>query len=209
MRIVLEIFVFAFICALLKDRHSEVHAFNPTIKINIRRQVTTVNVFIASSILSGSTTTTTQLYATNNKDSKRRRRKSPPGTPTKDPIKISQEKIEILDSNVGQLTNDDDYEDDDEANNEKKFKDDLLMLNEIASFEFQKDKEMTMGLKDLDTSSSSRDSSTSLPLPDITQVRRLKQEQNELLKLQQEKELTKIKINRKDKVAMKKVNINS
>jgi hypothetical protein len=216
--IFLETFVLGvFLVTNLNDECcSIVQAFNPTMqKINIYHLRTEVAHELLSSS-SSSSSFTTQLYATN-KSNKRRRRKSPPAVPGKDPIKISQEKIEIVDgNNIMQVADDDDDDDDGDYTDEqvKMNNKDLLMLNEIARFEFQKDKEMTMGIPDdtklsLSSSSSVADSSSSIqaaiPLPDITEARRLKQEQNELQRLEQEQVETKIRIKRTDKEAFRKV----
>lgn len=165
--------------------------------------------YVSSSMITRTTISTTQLGATDNMEGKRkRRRKSPPGAPTKDPIKVSQEKIDGLkDDTIKQGIENDNDDDDVELKTRK----DLSMLNEIARFEFQKDKELSMAIQDdytsetTSTSGSSDDKPLSIPLPDITEVRKRKQMEEEMKQLEKEAEETKVRIKRTDKVAMRKV----
>jgi hypothetical protein len=157
----------------------------------------------------------TVLEATG-KGSKRRRRKSPPGTPTEDPIKVSQEKIEIIggdtDKKLQNLSVDDD--DDDDTTELATRKDDIAVLNEIAKFEFQTDKEISMSIKETpipesfdSITNTNTAMDTSIPLPDITEARKKKRLELEQKLMEEIKEETKVKIKRSDKEAFKKVRL--
>jgi len=92
------------------------------------------------------TTTTTALEAAagegRKKGKRKRRRKKTPAVPAKDPIKVSQEE---------QLEIDDNETDE----SEMLTKQDMALIGELAKFEFQTDKEMTMGVLDDDSKAAS------------------------------------------------------
>lgn len=135
-------------------------------------------------------------------EKKKRRRKKPPAAPAQDPVKVSQEAVE----GGGDEGFDDDFDDDEVALTKK----DLATISEVARFEFQTDKEISMGLlQDMEvTSSSSQSSSISgnaIPLPDIKEARKKKQMEEEIARMEQEKEEQKVRIKRTDKEAFRRV----
>lgn len=144
----------------------------------------------------------TPLSATGKKGSskRRRRRKKPPAAPAQDPVKVSQPTI------VEGL------EQEDEEGLTKADDDDLAVISDVAKFEFQTDKELTMGVvqdkeivEETSTSSAVEPSSNAIPLPDIKEARKKKQMEQELARLEKEQEEQRVKIKRSDKEAFTKV----
>lgn len=140
--------------------------------------------------------------ASGNGERKKRRRKKPLAVPAQDPVKVSHEIIE----------GDDDDDDDDESDVDRSTKQDLAAISEIARFEFQTDKESAMGLITIadaaetrKTPSSSSISGNAIPLPDIKEARKKKQLEEEVARMEQEKEEQKVRIKRSDKEAFRKV----
>lgn len=147
------------------------------------------------------TTTTTTLEAAagegRKKGKRKRRRKKPPAVPAKDPVKVSREELLEIDDN-------------DRDESEMMTKEDMALIGEVAKFEFQTDKEMAMGVIDDDPKAASNSggggsSSNAIPLPDIKEARKKKQMEEELARMEQEKEEQKVRIKRSDKEAFAKV----
>jgi hypothetical protein len=145
-------------------------------------------------------------------EKRKRRRKKPPAAPAQDPVKVSQEIVEGIPDNS--------FDDDDE---EALIKQDLAAISEIARFEFQTDKEITMGvvpdiinnMATTSSSSTSRSESSSsisgnaILLPDIKEARKKKQMEEEMARVEQEKEEQKVRIKRSDKEAFRRVSYNT
>jgi hypothetical protein len=150
----------------------------------------------------------TLLLATGGSSKKKRRRKTPPEeittTPptttspsTSDPIKVKEDsnyasnKVSTTASaTVSTRTSND-------------INDDIRLLKEISKFEF---KDITMGIQDTTTSTIETDNDTSIPLPDISDVRRRKKAEEDLQRMEIEKDEKKVRIKRSDKEAFRKVN---
>jgi hypothetical protein len=141
-------------------------------------------------------TISTFLAAATDGEKKKRRRKKPPAVPIQDPVKVSLEVVEgLIEDETQPLT---------EA--------DLSTISDIARFEFQNDKAMSMSIltEDLDIASTDDSApvvSGAIPLPDIREARKRKQLEEELAREAQEKEEQKVKIKRTDKEAFRRVSI--
>lgn len=194
--------LFFFMLGLGLNLRSDVaESFSPLSNNNFGRQQsikeTSFNQLISKTFVQSQTS----LQATNDK---RRRRKTPPTVPPKDPVKTSQENIEGLSKKSINFIQDD-VDDDDDNNDEQSKKIDLQLMNEIAKFEFQKDKEITMGIKDAEITSTDSDQPLAIPLPDISEVKKRKQIEEELKRYEEEKEDQKVRIKRTDKEAFRRV----
>lgn len=188
----------------------------------------------------------TTLAATGGKR-KKRRRKKPVAAPAPDPIKLSQETIEGLTDEVDVSPPIDDatkFElkpdnavtplpkfEKKETGDEQSTEDDLLLMKDVANFEFKSD-DITKGKmleslrllchstgphreqhfvisgiqdkKQVETPMKSEDSSA-IPLPDIKEALRKKEMEKELARMEEEKEKSKPKIKRSDKDAFTRV----
>jgi len=155
------------------------------------------------------TTQTTILAATtgdNKKTKRKRRRKKPPAVPDQDPVKVSQQETV---EGVGRSSSSSESDDEEPEMLTPK---DIAVIGDVAKFEFQTDKEMAMGFvadaadtaaDDKSVTGNSR--SETIPLPDIKEARKRKQMEEELARMEQEKEAQKVKIKRSDKEAFAKV----
>ena len=156
------------------------------------------------------TTTTTALAASSESNErsskKKRRRKKPAAVPLMDPVIVSSPEPGEVDAVDALLM------DEEDAENTGLTKKEMALIDEIAKFEFQTDKELSMrgALLDDDSISAAATSSTSIsgnavPLPDIKEARKKKQMEEELARMEEEKEETRVKIKRSDKAAFARV----
>ena len=115
-----------------------------------------------------------------------------------------------------------DDDDDDDNSIKRMTKEDMTLMGEIARFEFQTDRELSMGAvqllanaddKTVNAAATAADPTTSngegvsnvIPLPDIKEARKKKQMEEELNRMEQEKEEQKVRIKRSDKKAFARV----
>lgn len=147
----------------------------------------------------------------NNKNKRKRRRKKQPAidvTTTTDPQVGSssssspsvQEKSTVIRDDIG------DIDDDDEPLTPQ----DIATIADVARFEFQKDKEFSMGVANKVAATTtnpapSTQPANAIPLPDIKEARKRKQMEEELAKVEQEQKENKVRIKRSDKEAFRKV----
>jgi hypothetical protein len=130
------------------------------------------------------------LHATSGDNRKRkRRRKTVPGAVSPDPIKDAQEKIEGVDS---------------EANDgDGLTKDDLLNVARVANFEFNPISEIAVGIEDEKVAQKTPENV--IRLPDIKEAKKKKQTEEELARMAEEEEKSKVKIKRSDKEAFRRL----
>ena len=160
-----------------------------------------------------STTTTVLAASAGNNErtgKKKRRRKQPPAVPLMDPVKVSSPE-------PGEVAAMDDLlMDEEEPENTVLTKSDVALIDEIAKFEFQTDKDFSMRAAvllddDSQTAANSAASitdgraSNAISLPDIKEARKKKQMEEELARMEQEKEEQKVRIKRSDKAAFARV----
>lgn len=137
------------------------------------------------------TTRRLSVLAATGDPKRKRRRKTLPSTPTQDPVKLLVE-------------NDDDDDDDDNNNIAEKWP---AEKNDMATFGSKKDKEISMGLTKLenDEDDTSGRSSDAISLPDIKEARKRKQLEEEMARMEQDREEQRVRIKRTDKKAMARV----
>jgi hypothetical protein len=172
---------------------------------------------------------------------KRRRRKRPAGVPAQDPVRVAadvEEEEEEIRSALDVTVDDDvafEFQTDKELTmgvkaemkestvkksvqetsplgtaQEKKeiSEDDLSILRDVAQFEFNADDAIPMGVQDEPKKSAPSPTAASdgaIPLPDIKEVRKRKQLEEAMARMEEEKEEKKVKIKRSDKEAFVKV----
>jgi hypothetical protein len=146
----------------------------------------------------------------NNKNKRKRRRKKQPAidvTTTTDPQVGSssssspsvQEKSTVIRDDIGDIDDDEPLTPQDKAT-----------IADVARFEFQKDKEFSMGVANKVAATTtnpapSTQPANAIPLPDIKEARKRKQMEEELAKVEQEQKENKVRIKRSDKEAFRKV----
>lgn len=132
-----------------------------------------------------------------------------PAVPLMDPVKVSSPEPGKVDAIDGLLM------DEEEAENTVLSKSDVALIDEIAKFEFQTDKDFSLraALLDDDSKAAANNAasfadgraSNAISLPDIKEARKKKQMEEELARMEQEKEETKVRIKRSDKAAFARV----
>jgi hypothetical protein len=162
----------------------------------------------------------------NNTNKRKRRRKKQPSTiqVTSTTTAPQLEKTTVIREDIGAIDDDDDNQ----SLGESLTPQDIAAIADVARFEFQKDKEFSMGTTAATNAPDSNNNNPSaddaiataastqsvtpanaIPLPDIKEARKRKQMEEELAKIEQEQEANKVKIKRSDKEAFRKVRAES